>query len=61
MLCDVEQAVIHMRVSLANKEWLAAASRAAGLSSAKGLDAILTEAREAGVSLRAVTGQVIRP
>ena len=52
---------MHVRVQQVNKEWLAAVARDAGLSAAQGLDALLTEARESGVSLRAVTGQVIRP
>ena len=57
----MERVQIHPRVQVVNKEWLAAACRQAGLSESEGLDALLTEAREAGVSLRAVTGQVIRP
>jgi hypothetical protein len=61
MLAGMDRAVVHLRVSVANKEWLAAVSRDAGLSAAQGLDALLTEARESGVSLRAITGQVIRP
>ena len=61
MIRYMVKAVIHCRVNLVNKEWLAAVSRDAGLSTAQGLDALLAEARQAGVSLRAVTGQVIRP
>jgi hypothetical protein len=61
MLCDMQRAVMHVRVQQVNKDWLAAVAREAGLSAAQGLDALLTEARESGVSLRAITGQVIRP
>ena len=57
----MERAQIHPRVTLANHDWLLAKCREAGLSLSEGLNAILSEAREAGVSLRAMTGQVIRP
>ena len=61
MVCDMERAQIHPRLTLANHDWLLAKCREADLSLSEGLNAILSEAREAGVSLRAMTGQVIRP
>jgi hypothetical protein len=61
MLCDVKRTQIHPRIRPVNREWLATVCREAGLSVSEGLDAILTESREAGVSLRVMTGQVIRP
>ena len=61
MVCDMERTQIHPRLTLANHDWLLAKCREADLSLSEGLNAILSEAREAGVSLRAMTGQVIRP
>lgn len=57
----MDRVPLYGRVAAVNKDWLAAASRDAGLSLSAGLDALLEEARRSGVSLRAVTGQVIRP
>lgn len=57
----MEQAVLYVRLNRANKDWLAARARDAGLSSAAALDAILAEARARDWTLRPNPAQVIQP
>ena len=59
MVCDVTRAKLYVQISPANKAWLRAVSRDAGLSDARALDAILDEARQRNWTLREHPAQVV--
>ena len=57
----MESSPYRPRLTAANLEYLAAAAADAGVSVATALNIIIDEARTSGVSVRAMSGQVIRP
>lgn len=59
MLYDVVRAKLYVQIAQANKDWLRAVSRDAGLSDARALDAILDEARKRNWTLREHPAQVV--